>query len=129
MLLQRNLYALTSGNLPPNPAELLSSAKMIELLQDVGHMADYTLIDTPPVLMVSDALALATHVDAVIVAARLNATTREQAQETRNALNRAGARVIGVVAGDVKRHGSRYGRYTYGYGYRYGYGYGYEDTV
>lgn len=120
-LLQRNLYAMTSGPLPPNPAELLASDRMAKIIQELAGMVDCLLIDTPPVLMVSDALVLARHADGVILAARLDSTTRDEARETRSILGRAGIRVIGVVAGGMKRSPAYYGKR--GYGYKYGYGY------
>lgn len=118
LVLRKNLYCLTSGPLPPNPAELLGSVRMAHVISELKHMADYVLIDTPPVLPVSDALTLAPHADGVILAARLYSTTREEMEELRNLLNRAGVRVIGVVAGGMKTRGNYYKR-----GYHYDYGY------
>ncbi len=117
--MRRNLYCLPSGPLPPNPAELLGSTKMAQLIDHLEEMADYLLIDTPPLLPVSDALTLAKHVDAVILAARLNSTTKEDAQEVRDLLGRTGVRVIGVVAGGVKKSRGYYRKrgYSHGYGY------------
>jgi capsular exopolysaccharide synthesis family protein len=121
--LRKNLYCITSGPLPPNPAELLQSSRMLDIISELEHLADYVLVDTPPVLPVSDALALAPSMDAVIVAARLNSTTRDEIAQVHGVLERAGAHVIGVVAGGVKVRRGRY--YRRGYYYRYG-GYGYQ---
>ncbi|MBN1321653.1 MAG: AAA family ATPase [Thermoleophilia bacterium] len=118
LVLRKNLYCMTSGPLPPNPAELLGSVRMRHVISELKHMADYLLIDTPPVLPVSDALTLASHADAVILTARLYSTTREEMEEVRSLLNRAGVRAIGVVAGGVKPRGN----YYYKRGYQYGYG-------
>lgn len=119
-MMRKNLYCITSGPLPPNPAELLQSARMSDVIEELEHMADYLLIDTPPVLPVSDALTLAPNVDAIILAARLHSTTRDEMTAVRETLQRAGVRVIGVVAGGVK-----IGRgYYYKRGYHYaGYSY------
>lgn len=106
---------IPSGPLPPNPAELLGSPQMSSLLTHLSGVADYVIVDVPPVLAVADALVLAPHVDAVLVTARLYSTTQDVSQEMRNLLNRAGARVIGVVVQDVPRpHGyyQRYGEYA-----------------
>lgn len=119
--LRKNLYCLPSGPLPPNPAELLGSAKMGQIIYELKKTCDYLLIDTPPILPVSDALLLAQHVDAIILTARLNASTRGELEEVRSLLNRAGARAIGVVAGGVKTKHGYYHRRGYGYGYGYGY--------
>jgi Mrp family chromosome partitioning ATPase/capsular polysaccharide biosynthesis protein len=128
LLLQKNLYCLTSGPLPPNPAELLSSGKMLELVERMLEAADYVILDTPPVLLVADALTLAKHVDGVLVSARMGATTKDEAREVRSLLDRAGARPIGIVAQGSKRSGAyyRYGYRRYGGGYSGAYeGYGY----
>ncbi len=122
-LLQQNLYVLTSGPLPPNPAELLASERMAKLLEELSGMADYLLIDTPPILLVSDAVTLTPHVDGVIYTALMNSTSRDNTEHARSILDRAGARIIGVVAGNLRRGGTRYGyKSRYGYGYSYGYG-------
>jgi capsular exopolysaccharide synthesis family protein len=122
-VLRKNLYCITSGPLPPNPAELLQSTRMNDIISELEHLADFVLIDTPPVLPVSDAVTLAPNVDAVIIAARLGSTTRDDIAQVRGLLQRAGAHVIGVVAGGVKLRRGHY--YRKGYYYRYG-GYGYQ---
>ncbi len=127
-LLQRNMYAIASGPLPPNPAELLASQRMTDLIKELTPMADYLLIDTPPILAVSDALALARHVDGVIVVARLDTTSRDSIREVRDIFERSGTRIIGAVAAGTDRPTSYYKK-RYGYGYGYGRTYGYEyDT-
>jgi succinoglycan biosynthesis transport protein ExoP len=122
-VLRKNLYCITSGPHPPNPAELLQSARMADIVRELEQLADYVLVDSPPVLPVSDAMALATNVDAVILTARLNSTTRDEIAQVHGLLQRAGAHVIGVVAGGVKARRGHY--YRRGYYYRYG-GYGYQ---
>jgi succinoglycan biosynthesis transport protein ExoP len=122
-LLRKNLYCITSGPLPPNPAELLQSARMSDVISELEHMADYLLIDTPPVLPVSDAMTLAPNVDAVILAARLHSSTRDQITAVRETLQRAGVRVIGVVAGGIKTGRGYYYKRGYHYGGYRGYSY------
>ncbi len=119
-VIRKNLYCVTSGPQPPNPAELLASTRMANVIKELRQLCDFLLIDTPPVLPVSDALALAAEADAVIVTARLHHSTREEMNQMRSVLDRAGVRVIGVVAGGVKTsHGYYYKRgYNYGYGYQ-----------
>jgi Mrp family chromosome partitioning ATPase/capsular polysaccharide biosynthesis protein len=119
VVLRKNLYCVTSGPLPPNPAELLGSARMTHTIAELNQMADYLLIDTPPVLPVSDALTLARHADAVILAARLHSTTRGEMEEVRELITRAGVRVIGVVAEGAKTKRGYYYKRRYGYGYGY----------
>ncbi len=117
--LQRNFYVLPSGPLPPNPAELLASERMTRVIEELIAMSDCLLIDTPPLLAVSDALVLAPRVDGVILAARLDETTREEAREVRDILDRAGIRVIGAVASGTRRSSAYYHKRGYGYGYGY----------
>jgi polysaccharide biosynthesis transport protein len=114
------LFCLASGPLPPNPAEVLGSARMEALLRELSadDMVDYVVIDSAPVLSVADALVIAPKVDAVLVATRLNRVTREEVLELNEQLNRSGARVIGMVVNGVKVKASPYIRQTYQYSYR-----------
>jgi len=122
LFMRKNLYCITSGPLPPNPNELLQSSRMADIVSELEGLADYVLIDTPPVLPVSDAVVLAAHSDAVILTTKLGATTRDEIARVREALHRAKAHVIGIVAGGLKvRRGYYYKR---GYSYQDG-GYGY----
>ena len=111
--LQRDFLCMTSGPLPPNPAELLASVKMQEFLTNVVGLADYVLIDSAPVLLVADALGIASRVDGVVVVTRLNSTTFDEAREMRTLMERVGARVIGVVVGGTRTNQAY--RYRYGY--------------
>jgi receptor protein-tyrosine kinase len=120
--LWKNLYCLPSGPLPPNPAELLGSARMGQVITELKKTADYVLVDSAPLLLVSDPLVLAPQLDAVIVTARLRASTRGEMEEIRNLLERAGVRAIGVVAGGVRHKRGYYHRRGRGYGYGYGHG-------
>ncbi|MBN1631148.1 MAG: hypothetical protein JW990_15415 [Thermoleophilia bacterium] len=115
--LQRNIYAIASGPLPPNPAELLASERMTKLIKDLAGMTDCLLIDTAPVLAVSDALTVARHVDGVIVVTRIGEATKDQVREMRELFERSGTRVIGAVAMGVQRSPSYYRRQSYGYVY------------
>ncbi len=115
LLLQKNLYCISSGPLPPNPSELMGSAKMQELLRAAAAAADYVIVDTPPLLPAADAVILSVQVDAVLLTARLFSTTRDEAQAAREVLERVGARVIGTVAFGGKLSRSYYRR-GYGYG-------------
>jgi polysaccharide biosynthesis transport protein len=116
-------YVLCAGPAPPNPSELVASRRMTEVLKLAAKIgADHVLVDTPPVLLVADALAIAPNVDGVIISARLGETKRDDAEKVRSLMERSGARVLGVVVGSDKR--SKHGYYSYGYGYGYGSGYG-----
>ncbi len=106
-----NLQALTSGSLPPNPAELLGSEKMVQILSEVGALVDTILLDTPPVLAVTDATVLASRVDGVLLVVKPGVTKLAAARLAVEQLQQVGARVMGVVLNDVELGRSRYGYY------------------
>ena len=111
--LQKNLLCMTSGPLPPNPSELLGSPRMSELISFAAAHADYVIIDTPPLLLVSDALELSSHADGIIVAARMRNSTTDEANDVRVMLERSGSRVLGLVANGVNRKRRGYYRGHY----------------
>ncbi|GAB4557672.1 MAG: hypothetical protein Kow0047_02160 [Anaerolineae bacterium] len=111
------LSVLTSGPLPPNPAELLGTARMQALLADLQRHADFVLIDSPPTLGLADALILATQVDGVIFVVDASHTRRDQAKRAVSALRQVKARVIGVVLNRLPPGTDSYAYYYY-YGYR-----------
>ena len=108
-----HLMIITSGSLPPNPAELLGSERMERILKDLHDLADIVVIDTPPSL-VADAQVLAAKVDAVIMVVQPGTTHAEAARVTLETFKRAGARVVGVVLNRIPRNRN----YYYG-GYQY----------
>jgi receptor protein-tyrosine kinase len=111
--LSKNIYCITSGPLPPNPAELAGSHRMQELIDKAAESADYVLVDSPPLLLVADGLSLAKYVDGVIVAALLDETTRDEARQMMSMLQRVGANPVGIVAGGVKENKSVSRKYGY----------------
>jgi succinoglycan biosynthesis transport protein ExoP len=114
--MQQALLCMTSGPLPPNPAELLGSRRMKELIDTAAGHAEYVLIDTPPVLLVSDAINLAAHTNGVIIAAKMKGTTLDEARDVRTLLERSGCRALGIVANGVgKRRGGYYRAHYKGY--------------
>jgi capsular exopolysaccharide synthesis family protein len=120
-----NLFAIPCGPIPPNPAEILSSPTAGELLQQLRSEYDYVLVDSPPVLSVTDARILATLTDAVVLVVRAYHTPFDVVRRARSLLYGAGARILGVALNDVDIHRDGYYGYKYSYYYRYGYGYGY----
>ncbi len=115
-----NLFALTSGVLPPNPAELLGSEKMSEILNQVRKKADIILLDTPPVLAVTDASVLAPRVDGVLLVVKPGVTKLAACKQAVEQLNRVGAKILGVVLNDISVKRASY-RYAYYRGYYYNY--------
>lgn len=110
-----NLKVITVGITPPNPAELISGAKMKELLEEIEKIADYIIIDTPPICIVSDALPLSKLCDGVILMVRHMQTTHTNIKESLEKLNFAGAHVIGMVLNGIKiKHNYKsYNKYSY----------------
>ncbi|TMK39832.1 MAG: polysaccharide biosynthesis tyrosine autokinase [Actinobacteria bacterium] len=115
------LRVLPAGPPPPNPSELTGSLAMRDTLQALGEMSDIVLIDSTPVLVVSDAIPLMDRVSGLLVVCRLNHTSKDAMRRLRHMTEGGKGMALGVVAtGSVA--GGMYG-YGYGYGYRYGYGY------
>ena len=111
------LDALTAGVIPPNPSELLGSERMKNILQRAKEEYDYVLIDTPPVLPVTDALIVSRFVDGVILTIASGEVKVEMARDVKNQLVNAGANILGVVLNKVRSE-----HHGYGYGYYYYYG-------
>jgi succinoglycan biosynthesis transport protein ExoP len=109
------LAIITSGSLPPNPSELLTSHKMIQILDQLNESYDLLLIDTPPVLSVTDSVALAARMDGVILVARPGKTRLRDFKQTIEQLKGVGANVLGVVLNDVDTGSRKYGYYYGGY--------------
>lgn len=111
------LYALTGGVIPPNPSELLGSEQMKNVLQRAKEQYDYVLIDTPPVMPVTDALIVSRFVDGMILVIASAEVKVEMARDVKNQLQHAGANILGVVLNKVRSE-----HHGYGYGYYYYYG-------
>jgi capsular exopolysaccharide synthesis family protein len=121
-----NLSLLPCGPRPSNPAELLTSPRFQEFLAAIRPQFDFVLLDTPPVLLVSDPCAVAPRVDGVLLVLRLGKNNRPTAERACEVLASLGAKVLGVMVNDKSaRSGAGYG-YSAGYGYRYDYRYSYQ---
>jgi capsular exopolysaccharide synthesis family protein len=105
------LTVLTSGVLPPDPARMVSSPNMAELLAELERQADVVVIDSPPVLAVADTTILASEADGVLLVVRAHHTWRQDAQRAVEALQRVGTRMVGAVLNAVPC--SRDGYYGY----------------
>ena len=113
------LDILPAGNRAPNPAELLSSATMRDLIAHLSEVYDFVLLDSPPILPVADGLTLSRIVDSVVLVVRSRSTERTMAQESRRRLLRVNARILGVVLNDLdisadERDTAIYGGYMSG---------------
>jgi len=106
-----NLRVMTSGPLPPNPADLLASARMKALLEQVAADADLVLLDAPPVITVTDAALLAAKVDGVLLVVSAGHTKRDHAQRAKDLLAKVNARLVGAVLTNAAVDASAYGVY------------------
>ena len=111
-----NLSVVTSGTIPPNPAEMLNSNSMSRLIEELREQFDIILIDTPPVLAVTDAQLLASRSDGVLLVVNAGKVKKEMATKAKDNLMRVNARLLGVVLNNVKRKASENYYYYYYFG-------------
>ncbi len=130
-----NLYVITSGPTPPNPAELLSSEPLEALFAELRRHFDFIVLDSPPAISVADSMILAAHADGVMLVVHGGVTTRETLKHTTKLMNSVNARILGIVLNNVDVRSVDYKYYYsnyYGDYYRHlvegqGYGYGHEE--
>jgi polysaccharide biosynthesis transport protein len=103
----RKLAVLTAGNASSNPAELLSSTQMDQLLSKLKETADFVIIDSPP-FIIADAIALSSKVDGVLLVVRPGHTPKPLAQSTMEQIKLVGVRLVGVVLNRIPLHGEDY---------------------
>jgi len=121
-----DLFILPAGTPPPNPAELLASAKMKNVLEELRKQYDHIVIDTPPTLSVTDAVVMSTSADAVVLVIRSGHTTKPALRRARDILLQVNARLCGVLVNAVDLNSPDY-FYYYEYQGKYGHGYYQED--
>lgn len=121
-----NLVAIPTGPLPPNPADLLSSHKLVEAIAELRTKFKFIVIDSPPVMAATDAVILSVHADGVLLVVRSGETPKEAFTRTRDLLNSVKSRILGVVLNAVDASAPDY-YYSYRY-YPYSYGYGPQET-
>jgi non-specific protein-tyrosine kinase len=107
------LHILPSGPIPPNPSELLGSAKMRALLRKLSSQFDMIILDSPPALAVTDAVLMSTQTDGVLVVLDAGRTKKAHLQQVNELLNEVGARVIGTVLNRLSPRGDGYYYYYY----------------
>ena len=122
-----NLVALTTGPVPPSPADLLSSHRMREAIAELRHRFKFVVIDSPPVMAATDAVIISALTDGVLLVVRSGETPKEAFTRTRDLLAAVKCRLLGVVLNAVDSSAPDY-YYSYRY-YPYAYGYGYGEDV
>ncbi len=113
-----NLWVLTCGPVPPNPAELLHTESFTTLLELMCQKFDRIIIDSPPVGAVSDAVVISTKVDGSVIVLKAGKTSRDMAQRTERTLRDVNARILGAVLNDLDLENRGYASYYYS---RHGY--------
>ena len=143
--LLENWYILPSGEIPPNPSELLGSVRMEKVLENMRKIFDYIVIDLPPVNIVSDAVSISRFITGMLVIMRESYTERKELKTCLRQLELANVKILGCVMTYSQSSGGYYNRYKkykkykkykyygkhghYGeYGYEYGYGYGQKKS-
>jgi capsular exopolysaccharide synthesis family protein len=111
---QSGLYLLTSGPVPPNPAELIGSEQMRRVVLELGKTFDHVVIDTPPIASFTDGVLMAAISDGVILVIHASECSRKVVQRSRQALLDVGAKVLGVVLNRVNLRSPDY-YYSYHY--------------
>lgn len=120
------LQLMPVGKRPPNPAELLTSTKLFDFFETLREKYDFIIIDSPPMLAVTDPCSVAARADGVILAMRIKKNVKLSAGRAKEVLDSVNANIMGIVvngAGMVQGHYSNSAAYGYGYGYGYGSGY------
>jgi len=122
-----NLAAMTTGPVPPSPADLLSSHRMRDALAELRHRFKFIVIDSPPIMAATDAVILSALTDGVLLVVRSGETPKEAFTRARDLLVAVKCRMLGVVLNAVDSSAPDY-YYSYRY-YPYAYGYGYGEDV
>ena len=105
--IENNLYVLPCGTIPPNPAEILGSKTMEEFLDELSINYDYIILDTPPVLAVTDAQLLAAKSDATVLVVKANKTKGKTVINSYKELEKVKANIIGTILNDYDNSGER----------------------
>lgn len=120
-VLHEGMSVLTSGHIPPNPSELIGSHKMMTLLEEYKKEYDYIIVDLPPVLSVSDPVAVSKYLGGMIIVVRHLRTRRRDIIETIRQLEYAGVKILGFVYNRIGvKNGKRSKKTKRGYGEYYG---------
>lgn len=106
-----NWFILPSGDIPPNPSELLGSGRMEKLLKQLREKFDYIVIDLPPVNLVSDAIAISSLISGMIIVIREEYTEKKELERCFRQMELSGVNVLGCVMNETKSQGGSYNKY------------------
>lgn len=110
-----NLYVIPSGNIPPNPSELLVSENMIDLIEKLKEICDIVIVDGPPTQLVTDSLILTRIVDSTVIVAASNQTKKDNLHRIINNIQKVGGKIAGIVVNKIPISSKEYNQ-TYYYG-------------
>jgi polysaccharide chain length determinant protein (PEP-CTERM system associated) len=116
-----NLNIITTGILPPNPSEILSSKRMKQFIDELSQKYDYVFFDSPPIIAVTDALVLSPSLDGIVLVLRSEMTDKDAALRALELIENVNAKLLGSLLNDVSSS-YMYGSYYYYYYYYYYYG-------
>ena len=122
-----NLSAIPTGPLPPNPADLLSSHRLVEAIAELRKKYKFVVIDSPPIMAATDAVIISVQVDGVLLVVRSGETPKVAFTRTRDLLTNVKSKLLGVVLNAVDSSAPDY-YYSYRY-YPYSYGYGPQESL
>lgn len=111
-----NLHVLCSGTRPPNPSELLGSIKMKNFIEELKENYDYIILDTPPIVLVTDAQILAHYTDGCLIVISSGEAERESVIKAKELLEKVDAKILGTVINKVDSKKKAYYHYQYEYG-------------
>ena len=114
-----NLYVLSRGEIPPNPSELLMSSRFNQFLEYVKSKFDIVIIDTPPILAVTDASIIGQQCGVCLIVARYGFTTQRELQLSKKRFEQNGTKLKGAIFNGIEKSSSRYGYGYYNYSYEY----------
>lgn len=126
-----NLSFISTGTIPPNPAELVLHERFAGLLKSLSEQFDHVLVDTPPILAVTDAAVIGSMAGTTLLVLKAGEHPMRLIDESVRRLRQAGAQVRGTLFNQMSAgggYGYGYGGYGYGYGYKYGYAYSYKSV-
>ena len=115
-----NLRVIPAGSFPPNPAELLVSEKMREVINILKEKCDIVILDAPPALIVADSVILARQVDSCVIVTAHNETRIDEAEKVKNAIKNVGGKIAGIVINKIPASNKKYGNMYYYYYGSYG---------
>lgn len=110
------LHILTCGKIPPNPAEMLGSKKMIKFVEELKNHYDYIFIDAPPIGIITDAGVIASYADGTLVVVGSKEADVDAVKISKEKLDKVNANILGCVLNKYEDEGSGYGYYSYYYG-------------